>query len=84
MTTVQITLPDELASDAAKAGLLSSDSIGELLRERLRERRRNELFTAMDRMAEVDTPDYMSPEELAVEIRAMRAEKRTHAQSGCG
>jgi hypothetical protein len=80
MTTVQITLPDELAADAAQAGLLSSDSIEELLREKLRVQRRNELFAAMDRMAAVETPDYMSPEEVAVEIAAMRADKR--ARSG--
>jgi Mg/Co/Ni transporter MgtE len=81
MTTLQITLPDGLAADAERAGLLSSDSIEELLRERLKERRRQELFAAMDRMAAVETPDYMSPEELAEEIEAMRAEQRVRAAS---
>jgi hypothetical protein len=81
MTTLQITLPDGLAADAERAGLLSSDSIEELLRERLKAQSRDELFAAMDRMAAVEDPEYMSPEEVAVEIAAMRAERRPHAAS---
>jgi len=30
----------------------------------------------MDRMSAVDDPPYMSPEEVAEEIKAMRAERR--------
>ncbi len=36
MTTVQITLPDQLAQDAERAGLLSSESLEELLRKQLK------------------------------------------------
>ena len=81
MTTLQITLPDELAADAERAGLLSSDSIGELLRERLKARRRDELFTAMGRMAAVDDGEDMSPEAVAEEIARMRAERRAQQKS---
>ena len=35
-----------------------------------------DLFTAMERMAAVDEPEVMSPEEVAVELAAMRAERR--------
>jgi hypothetical protein len=45
MTTVQITLPDQLAQDAE------------------------------------DDPSYMSPEDVAEEIRAMRAERRARERS---
>lgn len=79
MTTVQITLPDQLAQEAQSAGLLASDALEELLREHLKLRRVDELFAAMDRMAAVNDPAAMSPEEVAEEIAAMRAERRIKA-----
>jgi hypothetical protein len=76
MTTVQITLPDQLAQEAQRAGLLSPPAIERWLREELKARRVDELFTAMDRMAAENEPAIMSPEEVADELRAMRAERR--------
>jgi len=76
MTTVQITLPDQLAREAQRAGLLSPPAIERWLREELKARHVDELFAAMDRMAAVDEPEAMSPEEVAAEIRTMRAERR--------
>jgi hypothetical protein len=76
MTTIQITLPDQLAKDAQHAGLLSPVRLEQLLREQLKNQRIDELFSAMDRMANVDQPALMSPEEVAAEIAAMRAERR--------
>lgn len=76
MTTVQITLPDQLAQEAQRAGLLSPEIIERMLREQLKTQRVDELFQAMDRMAAIDTPAVMSQEEVAEEIRVMRAERR--------
>jgi isopropylmalate/homocitrate/citramalate synthase len=76
MTTVQITLPDELVQAAERAGLLSSESLEEMLRKQLKSKAAEQLFAAMDRMSAEDTPEAMTPEEVAEEIRAMRAEKR--------
>ncbi|WP_298849591.1 hypothetical protein [uncultured Aquimonas sp.] len=76
MTTVQITLPDQLVQEAQRAGLLSPRAIERWLREQLKARRVDELFSAMDRMAAVDEPAVMSPEEIAEEVRVMRAERR--------
>lgn len=76
MTTVQITLPDQLAQEAQRAGLLSPEIIERMLREQLKTQRVDELFQAMDRIAAIDTPAVMSPEEVAEEIRVMRAERR--------
>ncbi len=76
MTTVQITLPDQLAQEAQRAGLLSSARLEGWLRDQLKTQRVDELFSAMDRMATVDVPTVMSPEEVAQEIAAMRAERR--------
>ncbi len=76
MTTVQITLPDQLVQEAQRAGLLSPRAIERWLREQLKARHVDELFSAMDRMAAVDEPAVMSPEEVSEEVRVMRAERR--------
>lgn len=79
MTTVRITLPDQLAQEAKQAGLLSQAALEKLLREQLRARHLDEFFAAMERMEQVAEPPVMSPEELAEEIRAIRAERRAKA-----
>ena len=76
MTTVQITLPDQLAQESQRAGLLSPARLERWLRDQLETQRVDELFAAMDRMAAVDEPAVMSPEEVAQEIAAMRTERR--------
>jgi hypothetical protein len=76
MTTVQITLPDQLAQEAQNAGLLSPARLERLLRDQLKAQRVDELFVVMDRMAAVDEPAVMSPEEVGQEIADMRAERR--------
>jgi len=81
MTTLQITLPDGLAADAERAGLLSSDSIEQLLRERLQEQRRQKLFAAMDRMAAVQDGEDFSPEAMAEVVAEVRAERRASVNS---
>jgi hypothetical protein len=78
MTTVQITLPDQLAQEAQRAGLLTPERIELLLREQLKAQRIDELFTAMERMDRVAAPAAMSPEEVAAEIATMRAERRAN------
>ena len=79
MTTIQLTLPDQLAQDAERSGLLSPESLEEWLRKQLKAKAAEQLFAAMDRMAAVNDPSYMSPEEVAEEIKAMRAERRAKA-----
>lgn len=74
MTTIQITLPDQLAQQAQRAGLLSPEAIEHLLQEQLQLRRVEALFLAMERMSSVDEPAAMSPEEVALEMQALRTE----------
>ena len=81
MTSVQITLPDQLARDAARAGLLSPESLEALLREQLRIKSVDALFAATDRMSEIDSLPEMTPEEIAEEIRTMRDERRGTVRS---
>lgn len=77
MTTVEICLPDQLAQEAQRAGLLTSARLERWLRDQLRSQRVGDLFAAMDRMAAIDEPAVMSPEEVAREIATLRAERRT-------
>ena len=79
MATIQIELPDELVEQAQQAGLLSQDQIEALLRERLKTHRIDLLFSAMDKMANLEDSPFLSPEEVAEEIATMRAERRAKA-----
>ena len=79
MTTVQITLPDQLAQEAEQAGLLFSESLEELLRKQLKMKAAGELIAMLDKLDAAGNDDYMSPEEVVEEIKAMRAEKRAKA-----
>jgi hypothetical protein len=76
MTTIQVTLPDQLAEEAQRAGLLSSQSMEKLLRAELRARSASELLSALENTDRVETTEDFSPESMAVEVRAMRAEHR--------
>jgi hypothetical protein len=76
MTTVQITLPDQLAQEAQRAGLLSPELLEKWLRDQLKAQHVDRLFSAMDSMAAVDEPGVMPPEAVAEEIATMRAERR--------
>lgn len=75
MTTIQLDLPEQLARDAQRAGLLSSERLESWLREQLENRDTDDWFAALDRMAALDVPDAMSPEEIAEELRKERTER---------
>lgn len=80
MTTVQITLPDQLALDAQAAGLLSAEAMERLLREAMERRAAvDQLFAAMDRAAAADLPE-MSMEEIQAEVDAVRDERRARRE----
>jgi hypothetical protein len=78
MTTVQITLPDQLAQEAQRAGLLSPETLEKWLREQLRMQRAGALLQAAERMDRVNDAEILSPERVAEEIAAMRAERRAN------
>ena len=73
---LQLTLDAVVELAAQRAGLLSPAKLERWLRDQLKTQRTDELFAAMDRMEAVDEPAVMSPEEVAQEIAAMRAERR--------
>jgi hypothetical protein len=76
MATVQIILPDQLAQEAQRAGLLTPAALERILREMLKSKKAEELFAAMERMAATPEPA-MTPEEVADELHALRAQRRT-------
>ena len=83
MATVQIELPDALAQEAQRAGLLTPEAIERMVRVAIRRRALDELRGAMDRMAAVKGP-VMTPEEIQEEIRAARAERRARDARATG
>jgi len=76
MTTIQVTLPDDLARKATEAGLLSAAAIQEMLREQLRRRAGESLREMWSLMPdEVLTPEI--EQEVAEAVQAYRAEQRS-------
>lgn len=80
MATLNITLPDALAKEAARAGLLTPATIERLLRERLRADRIDRLAAARTRLA-TEPPGPMTSLEIAAEIEAYRTEHQSAAGS---
>lgn len=76
--TLTLTLPEDLATEASDAGLLTSESLVTLLRREVRQRRIDNLFSAMDWLDQTDT-GVLDIEEIAAEIAAARVERRGHA-----
>jgi hypothetical protein len=80
MTTVQINLPDALAQEATKAGLLAPEKIERMLREGLRAERIERMKAARATLA-AEPLAPMTPEEISAEIDAYRSEQRRAAGS---
>jgi hypothetical protein len=80
MTTVRNQLPDALAQEAEKEGLLASERVEKWLRDELKSRALGELTRISDRVSAVPDPARMTPEEVAEEIREMRAERRLNVE----
>jgi len=75
VTTVQITIPDALAKQAAAEGLLEPGSIEAILRERLAAARVAKMQATQQKLSATATPP-MTAEEIEAEIQAYRAEQR--------
>jgi len=69
-----LNMPDTLAYEAEKYGLLNSQAIESLLREELRRCRVSDLFAAMDKLALINEPP-LTEAEIEAEINATRKEK---------
>ena len=73
---ITITLPDELAIEAQARGLLTSESLQQLIDAELaRQRKVDVLFPLLERLPDADKGD-LAEADVADEIRTYRAEKR--------
>lgn len=77
MTTLELklTLPVQLAKQAKAAGLLKSEAIASMLRERLRKQAGEELRKMLDKLDAAKIPP-MSEEEIQAEVNAVRKTRR--------
>ncbi len=73
MTNITVSLPDELAQQAQSAGLLRPDAIERLPREVMKKRQVEQLFTTMDKLAQVKPA--LTEAEIDAEIAAARADR---------
>jgi hypothetical protein len=75
MTTVQITLPDELAQKAASAGLLSAEAMAAMLREQLRGRS-GQVLQALWQRGPQDALSAEVEQEVVQQMHRVRVEAR--------
>ena len=75
MTTLELTLSDEIAGKARAAGLLNSAAIENLLREQLSKQAGQELRVMLDKIDALGIPP-MTEDEVQAEIEVSRAERR--------
>jgi hypothetical protein len=78
MTTIQITISDALAKEAAAEGLLEPGAFEAILRERLAAIRVGKMQAARQKMVSAAVPP-MAAKEIEAEIQAYRAERRRAA-----
>jgi hypothetical protein len=78
MTTIQITISDALAKEAAAEGLLEPGAFETILRERLAAIRVGKMQAARQKMVSAAVPP-MAAKEIEAEIKAYRAERRRAA-----
>ena len=78
MTTLQVklNLPDRLAREAKAAGLLTPESLSQLLKQALRRRAGKALLAGAARAAQAGSKP-MSMEEIQVEVNAVRRARKT-------
>ncbi len=83
MVTIEITLPDSLAEEARRAGVLTQQAIERMVREAVRHQALAGLKEAKDRIAAVEGRE-MTAEEIQEEIKAARAERRAREARAAG
>ncbi|MCY4600764.1 MAG: hypothetical protein OXF27_12700 [Acidobacteria bacterium] len=78
MTTLTIELPDELAEEARRRGLLVSGVIEAMIRDRFRCAAVQELFDTADKLAATKHPP-LTLVEIQEEMNATRSQRRPRA-----
>jgi hypothetical protein len=73
MTNITVSLPDDLAQQAQAAGLLRPAALETLLREAMKRRDIEGLFSSIDKLNALEPA--LTEEEIDAEIEAARAER---------
>ena len=73
MTNITVSLPDDLAQQAQSARLLRPEALEALLREAMKRRQIDDLFTTMGKLASL--APQLTEAEIDTEITAARAER---------
>ena len=83
MTTleVKLNLPDQIAQEAQRAGLLSGPAIERLIEEAVRREAGKRLLDAMQRLREANVPP-LTEEEIDAEVKAVRAARKASGAAG--
>ena len=78
MTTleVKLNLPDQIAQEAQRAGLLNGRAIERLIEEAVRREAGKKLLDAMQRVRDANVPP-LTEEDIAEEVKAARKGSRT-------
>jgi hypothetical protein len=76
MKTIKITVPDELADEAIKAGLFQHPQLERMLQEGLRRAKAVEVLDGLWSKVEKYPEPSMSMDEITAEVKAYRAERR--------
>ncbi len=82
MTTLEIklNLPDQIALEAQRAGLLSGPAIERLIEEAVRREAGKKLLDAMQRLRDANVPP-LTEEEIDAEVKAVRAARKASGAS---
>lgn len=83
MTTleVKLNLPDQIAQEAQRAGLLSGQAIERLIEEAVRREAGKKLLDAMQRLRDANVPP-LTEDEIAEEVKAVRAVRKASGAAG--
>jgi hypothetical protein len=78
MTTLEVTLtlPDQVAQEAQRAGLLNGRAIGRLIEEAVRREAGRKLLDAMERLRDANSPA-LSGTDIADAVKAAREGSKT-------
>jgi hypothetical protein len=78
---VKLNLPDEIAEEARRAGLLTEQAIERLIEEAVRRDAGKKLLDAMQRLRAANVPP-LSEEDVIAEVQAARAARRAAGEAG--
>jgi hypothetical protein len=83
MTTleVKLNLPDQIAQEAKRAGLLNGRAIERLIEEAVHREAGKKLLDAMQRLREANVPP-LTEEAIAADIKAARAARKDSKTEG--